>query len=117
MSEKRFRKLSSSIDYYLIWDTKEEKGYTEEEIVDLLNQLAEENEQLITERNLLVQKKDRYYRLYALKDAEVTARVKSLQDFCNNYFNNQGFKSSVDPNVAVKEVLNELLHTEVNWDD
>ena len=46
MSEKRFAKLSSSIDYYIIWDTKEEKGYTEEEIVDKLNELNDENEQL-----------------------------------------------------------------------
>ena len=53
MSEKRFSKLSSSIDYFDVWDSVEEKGYTVDEVVELLNEqqaiiqsLKEENEQL-----------------------------------------------------------------------
>ena len=37
MSEKRFSKLSSSIDYFDVWDSVEEKGYTVDELVDKLN--------------------------------------------------------------------------------
>lgn len=43
MSEKRFKQLTSSIDYYDIWDTVEDKGYIAEDIV---NKLYDENEQL-----------------------------------------------------------------------
>ena len=53
MREKRFRKLSSSIDYFEVWDGVEEKGYTVDELMGMLNeqqdtisQLKEENEQL-----------------------------------------------------------------------
>ena len=53
MSEKRFSKLSSSIDYFDVWDSVEEKGYTVDEVVELLNEqqelieeLQEENKQL-----------------------------------------------------------------------
>ena len=46
MSEKRFYELTSSIDYFQIWDKQEEKGYTVEDAVDKLNSLAEENEKL-----------------------------------------------------------------------
>lgn len=40
---ERFKKLVSSIDYYDLWDTVEDKGYVAE---DLANALYEENEQL-----------------------------------------------------------------------
>ena len=50
MSEKRFKKMDTIIDPFPIWDTVEEKGYnctdTLDLLVDLLNDLAEENEQL-----------------------------------------------------------------------
>ena len=38
MSEKRFSKLSSSIDYFDVWDSVEEKGYTLEEVCEKLNE-------------------------------------------------------------------------------
>ena len=38
MSEKRFSKLSSSIDYFDVWDSVEEKGYIVDEVVELLNE-------------------------------------------------------------------------------
>lgn len=43
MTEKRFTELISSIDYYTIWDNKEDKGLTVEDAVDLLNEQHEEN--------------------------------------------------------------------------
>ena len=47
---ERFKKLVSSIDYYDLWDTVEDKGYVAE---DLANALYEENEQLTREKELL----------------------------------------------------------------
>ena len=47
---ERFKKLVSSIDYYDLWDTVEDKGYVAE---DLANALYEENEQLKREKELL----------------------------------------------------------------
>lgn len=46
MSEKRFSKLSSSIDYFDVWDSVEEKGYTVDEVVELLNEQQSELELL-----------------------------------------------------------------------
>ena len=77
MSEKRFAKLSSSIDYYLIWDTNEEKGYTEEEIVDKLNELNDENEQL--RQTIEEMKSDE--RLYAKEIVKLNKEAKEVLNF------------------------------------
>ena len=59
------------------------------------------------------QKIQRWKRLYELKDAEVTARVDALNRVCEYYTSEVLFKSDVDPNKAVKEVITEILNTEV----
>ena len=72
----------------------------------LLNELNEENKKLRQER-------ERWKNLYEIKDAEVTARVDALNKVCEYYTSKVLFKSDTDPNRAVKEVLNEILNTEV----
>ena len=71
-----------------------------------IQSLKEENEQL-------KQKIQRWKNLYEIKDAEVTARVDALNKVCEYYTSEVLFKSDTDPNRAVKEVLNEILNTEV----
>ena len=71
-----------------------------------VQKFKEENEQL-------KQKIQRWKNLYKLKDAEVTARVDALNKVCEYYTSEVLFKSDVDPNKAVKEVINEILNTEV----
>ena len=58
---------------------------------------------------------ERWKNLYELKDAEVTARVDALNEVCEYYTSEVLFKSDVDPNKAVKEVINRILNTEVKW--
>ena len=69
------------------------------DVVDLLN----EQEQKI----------QRWKNLYEIKDAEVTARVDALNKVCEYYTSEVLFKSDVDPNKAVQEVINRILNTEV----
>ena len=71
-----------------------------------VQKFKEENEQL-------KQKIQRWKNLYKLKDAEVTARVDGLNKVCEYYLTEAQFKSDTDPNDAVKEVINEILNTEV----
>ena len=71
-----------------------------------VQKFKEENEQL-------KQEIQRWKNLYELKDAEVTARVDALNKVCEYYTSEVLFKSDVDPNKAVKEVINEILNTEV----
>lgn len=70
-------------------------------------------QELITERNLLVQKKNRYYRLYNNMVEEVKARVNTLNKVCEYYLTEVQFKEDTNPNEAVKEVINGILNTEV----
>ena len=81
-----------------------------QELVDLLNELNEENRKLRQER-------ERWKTLYELKDKEVTARVDALNKVCEYYTSEVLFKSDTDPNKAVKEVINEILNTEVENDE
>ena len=47
MTEKRFKRLVSSIDYYYCIDSENKnQGLTEEDMLDKLNELSEENEQI-----------------------------------------------------------------------
>ena len=123
MSEKRF-----VIDEEGISDNKTDKWYCwKEEVVDLLNEqqsiirrdeisiktmmsnmkkLEEENEQL-------KQKIQRWKNLYELKDAEVTARVDTLNRVCEYYLSETRFKGDTDPNDAVKEAINEILNAPI----
>ena len=80
--------------------------YEEKKHSETARKLYEENEQL-------KQKIQRWKNLYDIKDAEVTARVDALNKVCEYYTSEVLFKSDTDPNRAVKEVLNEILNTEV----
>ena len=75
-----------------------------------LREVNNEN-QLLHEEN--VKQCERWKKLYEIKDAEVTARVDALNRVCEYYTSEVLFKSDVDPNKAVKEVINEILNTEV----
>ena len=110
LSEKRFTIIGQEyISYYggdaqiisngtlkfRIWERQEDA----QKLCDLLNDQE--------------QKIQRWKNLYEIKDAEVTARVDALNKVCEYYTSTVLFKSDVDPNRAVKEVINEILNTEV----
>ena len=98
MTEKRFTTRGIIISHYGVWDT-DDKPYANDEVVDLLNKQDEEIQ--------------RWKTLYEIKDAEVTARVDALNEVCEYYTSEVLFKSDVDPNKAVKEVINEILNTPI----
>ena len=101
--------------------------YIAEKVRDKLNEqeqkiqlLEKENEDLreVNKENQLLHEEnvkqcERWKNLYELKDAEVTARVDALNKVCEYYTSEVLFKSDVDPNKAVKEVINRILNTEV----
>ena len=85
-----------------------------------IKELEKENEDLreVNKENRLLHEEnvkqcERWKNLYEIKDAEVTARVDALNKVCEYYTSEVLFKSDVDPNKAVKEVINEILNTEV----
>ena len=78
-----------------------------------IQKLESENEDLREVNKETVKQCERWKNLYELKDAEVTARVDALNKVCEYYTSEVLFKSDVDPNKAVKEVINEILNTEV----
>ena len=138
MSEKRF-KLIKGVKlgtHSGIWDNQKQHnmGIGDElwigEVVAMLNEgvaLAEENKELkkvnedlreVNKENQLLHEEnvkqcERWKNLYELKDAEVTARVDALNKVCEYYTSEVLFKSDVDPNKAVKEVINEILNTPI----
>ena len=75
MSEKRFSKLSSSIDYFDVWDSVEEKGYTVDEVVDLLNNYEIENNKLTQK----IKNKNKYQQVLEAKIRRLKNRVKILE--------------------------------------
>ena len=100
MSEKRFTDIwCSETGHIWVTDYGIDKEFTSDEFEDFLN----EQEQKI----------QRWKTLYELKEAEVTARVDALNKVCEYYTSEVLFKSDVDPNKAVREVINEILNTEV----
>lgn len=106
--------LKQRISYYEPYkqkyeDLKEDWKY----IKSLLDKEFNERTRLKKENEQLKQKIQRWKNLYELKDAEVTARVDALNKVCEYYTSEVLFKSDTDPNRAVKEVLNEILNTEV----
>ena len=119
MTEEQLKIIN---DYYIQYGGDEElfdlhKPSDIRCLIDLLNCALCRQEKTIKnltkKRDLLVQKKNRYHRLYELKDAEVTARVDGLNKICNYYLTEVQFKEDTDPNDAVKEVITEILNTEV----
>jgi len=135
MSEKRFKTLTIIIeDGFGTATTSIRSELSAPQLMDKIFELKEENEQLKQKIQLLekvnedlrevnkenqllheenVKQCERWRNLYELKDAEVTARVDALNKVCNYYLNEVLFKSDTDPNKAVKEVINEILNTEV----
>ena len=126
MSEKRFKVcidnnsvglLDNSVKLIFIKFTNKEDAVSCKDSLkyqcNLMNELYDENEQLKEENEQLKQKIQRWKNLYEIKDAEVTARVDALNKVCEYYTSEVLFKSDTDPNRAVKEVLNEILNTEV----
>ena len=82
---------------------------------DFTSRWQKESEMLAKENERLKQKIQRWKTLYEIKDNEVTARVDALNKVCEYYTSEVLFKSDTDPNQAVKEVINEILNTEVKW--
>ena len=87
--------ISNGTLKFRIWERQEDA----QKLCDLLN----EQEQKI----------QRWKKLYDIKDAELSARVDGLNKVCEYYTSEVLFKSDTDPNKAVKEVINEILNTEV----
>ena len=75
-----------------------------------LQEVNKEN-QLLHEEN--VKQCEKWKNLYELKDAEVTARVDTLNRVCEYYLSETRFKGDIDPNDAVKEVINEILNAPI----
>ena len=89
-------------------------------LIRLLNEQDMKIRQLNSDYNYLkevnketVKQCERWKTLYEIKDKEVTARVDALNKVCEYYTPEVLFKSDVDPNKAVKEVINGILNTEV----
>ena len=111
MSEKRFTIHKENMykeDWYDYPFCIKEDGEVVLETIPLF--IAEKVRDKLNEQE---QKIQRWKNLYELKDAEVTARVDALNKVCEYYTSEVLFKSDVDPNKAVKEVINRILNTEV----
>lgn len=57
----------------------------------------------------------RWKTLYEIKDKEVTARVKRLNEICNQYKYAITFDKDIDPNDAVNILCDRILQTEVDF--
>jgi len=85
-----------------------------------IQKLESENEDLreVNKENRLLHEEnvkqcERWKKLYEIKDAEVTARVDTLNRVCDYYTSEALFKADTDPNKAVKEVINEILNAPI----
>ena len=78
-----------------------------------LLKVTDETKELKKENEQLKQKIQRWKNLYELKDAEVTARVDTLNRVCEYYLSETRFKGDTDPNEAVKEAINEILNAPI----
>ena len=104
MSEKRFTDIwCSETGHIGVTDYGIDREFTSDEFEDFLNEQEQEIQ--------------RWKTLYEIKDKEVTARVDALNKVCEYYTSKVLFKSDVDPNKAVREVINEILNTEVENDE
>ena len=84
MSEQRFSKLSSSIDYFDVWDSVEEKGYTVDEVVDLLNEQQSTMQHLAVEKH---QADKRYQTLLAEQQATISRLEEENEQIEQMYLN------------------------------
>ena len=126
MSEKRFT-IKPQDEYWAVVDNYNGDKvciingiHTEMEAIwlcDFMNEQQSTIQSLKEENEQLKQKIQRWKTLYEIKDKEVTARVDSLNKVCEYYTSEVLFKSDVDPNKAVKEVINRILNTEVANDE
>lgn len=79
-----------------------------------LREVNKENQRLHEENVKQCEKwRNLYETIYAIKDAEITARVDTLNRVCNYYLTETRFKGDTDPNEAVKEVINEILNAPI----
>lgn len=128
MSEKRFTDIGCSETGHIgVTDYGIDKEFTSIEFEDFLNELNEENQRLKNDCSILVQSNQEYRKeneqlkqkiqrwktLYELKDKEVTARVKRLNEICNQYKYAITFDKDIDPNDAVNILCDRILQTEV----
>ena len=127
MSEKeRFVVGSNEIGEIIVTDVETGKVYRRDNLsnffglIRLLNEQDRKIRQLNSDYNYLkevnketVKQCERWKNLYELKDSEVSARVDALNKVCEYYTSEVLFKSDVDPNKAVREVINRILNTEV----
>ena len=98
--------MSLRLNEHLLNDKLEISRRNMKKQLERITALEKENEQL-------KQKIQRWKNLYELKDAEVTARVDTLNRVCNYYLTEAQFKAETDPNDAVKEVINEILNAPI----
>lgn len=70
---------------------------------------------LTTENEKLQKECERWRTLYEIKDGEVTARVRGLNNVCDYYLKEVQFKADTDPNDAVKKVIQEILKHPIDW--
>lgn len=100
--------VCADIQHELLKVTDENKELKKEN--EDLREVNKENQRLHEEN---VKQCERWRKLYEIKDAEVTARVDALNKVCEYYTSEVLFKSDVDPNQAVKEVINEILNAPI----
>ncbi len=81
-------------------------------LADYLNVLDKEKEQLREENEKLKQENKRLKEILKIKRNEIIKRVLALQEITDKYTNEVLFKNNVNPNDAVKQVL-EILSSKV----
>ena len=114
MSQKRFSlKEWEDLNYceHCFYDG--ESLLSDSDVVVLLNKQQATISQLKEENEQLKQKIQRWKTLYEIKDKEVTARVKRLNEICNQYKYAITFDKDIDPNDAVNILCDRILQTEV----
>lgn len=133
MTEKRFtyttRVITDKKGYSKDYIFDNETLLHTEQIVAILNAQADYIDYVTKERNLACNKLDNYKEkvwelekeihrwktLYEIKDKEVTARVKRLNEICNRYKYAITFDKDIDPNDAVNILCDRILQTEVDF--
>lgn len=83
MTEKRYKRLVSSIDYYYCIDTNDDKGLTEE---DMLNRLNEQDETIKKQNQEILSCHDTLVTIEGLCDAVLNYDFKNVTDkvdFCH----------------------------------
>lgn len=111
MTEKRYKRLVSSIDYYYCIDTNDDKGLTEEDMLNLLNEqderikkLSEENEQL---------KKDLKKKFVPFAKADGDYTTVSTEEFIKILNENEQLKEEKERYKRLSEIRNENINNRI----